>query len=402
MAVITVFGATHCRSEEVVRGVAERLGVKVVDNAVLLAHAARRFQLSAERLDRAMHGTRSVFNRLTREKERGIAYLQFGLAELVQPDGVAYHGFASHLLPRSLTHVLRVCLVAKLEHRAATAAAALGVTVREAEKLLARDDEAAAQWTLHLSGLGPWSAGQYDIVLPMDATPVERAVELIAENAAKPALRTTPLARKAMDDFLLSCRVNVTLVDEGHDVDVTADGDAVLLTINRYVMRLEHHERELVRIASRVPGVKSVTTKVGPHFSQPNIYPKADFLPTKILLVDDEKEFVETLSERLQTRNIESAIAYDGEQALAIFQDDAPEVMVLDLKMPGIDGLEVLRRVKRDHPATEVIILTGHGSPAEAELAKELGAFAYLEKPVDVDVLADTMKAAYRKIGEAK
>ena len=186
------------------------------------------------------------------------------------------------------------------------------------------------------------------------------------------------------------------------DAEAGADGDAVLLTINRYVMRLEHHEQELVRIASRVPGVKSVTTKVGPHFNQPNIYPKAEFLPTKILLVDDEKEFVETLSERLQTRNLESAIAYDGEQALAILQDDAPEVMVLDLKMPGIDGLEVLRRVKRDHPATEVIILTGHGSPAEAELAKELGAFAYLEKPVNVDVLAETMKAAYRKIGEAK
>jgi CheY-like chemotaxis protein len=190
-------------------------------------------------------------------------------------------------------------------------------------------------------------------------------------------------------------------VEAGHDVEVEADGEAVVLTINRYVMRLEHHERELQRIASRLPGVKGVTTKVGPHFDQPNIYPKID-LPTKILLVDDEKEFVEALSERLQTRNLEAAIAYDGEEALAILKDDAPEVMVLDLKMPGIDGLEVLRRVKRDHPGTEVIILTGHGSPAEAEVARELGAFAYLEKPVNVDVLAETMKAAYRKIGESR
>ena len=66
--------------------------------------------------------------------------------------------------------------------------------------------------------------------------------------------------------------------------------------------------------------------------------------------------------------------------------------------MPGIDGLEVLRRVKKDKPHTEVIILTGHGSDKEREHAEELGAFAYLNKPVDIDVLADTMKRAYAKL----
>ena len=79
-----------------------------------------------------------------------------------------------------------------------------------------------------------------------------------------------------------------------------------------------------------------------------------------------------------------------------------PEVMVLDLKMPGIDGMEVLRRVKRTHPRTEVIILTGHGSDAEEVLAGELGAFAYLRKPVDIEVLTKTMKAAYHRLEEAR
>ena len=119
-----------------------------------------------------------------------------------------------------------------------------------------------------------------------------------------------------------------------------------------------------------------------------------DFTP-KILLVDDEKEFVLTLSERLETRNLGSAVAYDGEEALSILETDAPDVMVLDLKMPGIDGLEVLRRVKQEKPGTEVIILTGHGSEQEQRRATELGAFAYLEKPVNIDVLAKTMKQAY-------
>ena len=72
--------------------------------------------------------------------------------------------------------------------------------------------------------------------------------------------------------------------------------------------------------------------------------------------------------------------------------------MVLDLKMPGIQGVDVLREVKRDHPNVEIIILTGHGSEREEALTRELGAFAYLQKPVDIDKLAETMKAAYEKI----
>jgi DNA-binding response OmpR family regulator len=124
--------------------------------------------------------------------------------------------------------------------------------------------------------------------------------------------------------------------------------------------------------------------------------------PTKVLLVDDEKEFVHALSERLENRSIPSAIAYDGEQALEAVAREQPEVIVLDLKMPGIDGLEVLRRVKRSDARTEVIILTGHGSDAEEARAAELGAFAYLRKPVEIEELTRTMKEAYRQVEEAR
>jgi CheY-like chemotaxis protein len=69
--------------------------------------------------------------------------------------------------------------------------------------------------------------------------------------------------------------------------------------------------------------------------------------------------------------------------------------------MPGIDGIEVLRRLKRDHPQVEVIILTGHGSDLERRQADELGAFAYLRKPVDIDALARVMREAYARSGRA-
>lgn len=115
----------------------------------------------------------------------------------------------------------------------------------------------------------------------------------------------------------------------------------------------------------------------------------------KVLLVDDEEEFVKALAERLEMRDLRSDTVYDGEEALSFVEDQEPDVMVLDLKMPGIDGMEVLRRVKKAYPKIEVIILTGHGTEKHEEEARRLGAFDYLEKPVNLDVLVKKMKQAY-------
>jgi two-component system response regulator CpxR len=142
-----------------------------------------------------------------------------------------------------------------------------------------------------------------------------------------------------------------------------------------------------------------VEVKTGPNYRPTSVFANVDFeLPDKVLLVDDEKEFVLTLSERLQMRDLAPAVAYNGEEALSILKEEEPEVIVLDLKMPGIDGIEVLRKVRKEHPEVEVIILTGHGSEKDRELCMQLGAFAYLEKPVDIEELSKTMKEANERI----
>ncbi len=117
----------------------------------------------------------------------------------------------------------------------------------------------------------------------------------------------------------------------------------------------------------------------------------------KVLLVDDEEEFVKTLSERIEMRNLGSDIAYDGEQALKVVKDEVPDVMILDLKMPGIDGMEVLRRVKKAYPQVQVIMLTGHGSEKDEKEARKLGAFEYLQKPADIETIVSTIRTAYKK-----
>jgi YesN/AraC family two-component response regulator len=84
-----------------------------------------------------------------------------------------------------------------------------------------------------------------------------------------------------------------------------------------------------------------------------------------------------------------------------MMEEDEPDVMILDLKMPGIDGIEVLRKVKESRPNIEVIILTGHGSEEDRKICMELGAFAYLQKPVDIDKLSETLKKAKAKIKQS-
>ena len=117
----------------------------------------------------------------------------------------------------------------------------------------------------------------------------------------------------------------------------------------------------------------------------------------KVLLVDDEQDFVKSLSERLEMRELEARTAFNGDQALKAVKQEQPSVIVLDLRMPGMDGLEVLRLLKKAHPEVQVIILTGHGTEKDEAEAKRLGAFAYLQKPVNLNQLMETMRKAHKK-----
>ncbi len=402
MAIAAALGFTYCRQEEVLQKVAQKMGCRYLGEDDFLKLAAEGAGIDASKLRRAMHQGPSVFNKFTHEREKHIAHLRASLAEVVREGNVVCHGFATLLLPKNLPHVLRVCLVSDSDHRVAEARRVRGMSEKEALSTLVKDDTELTQWSQHLFRLGPSDRSLYDVIIPMHTTSVGEAVSVIAEYASKPALKESPAATQATLDFILSSKVGIALANKGHDVDVLSEGGTVTVIINKYTMRLNALEKELISIAKEVEGVRDVNARVGPGFHQPNIYFDLDVeAPKKVLLVDDERDFVQVLSERLQTRSMEAAVAYNGEEALSIMETDEPEVMVLDLKMPGIDGIETLRRVKKDYPETEVIILTGHGSEREEALARELGAFAYLHKPVDIDKLAEVMKQAYRRVRQA-
>ena len=122
----------------------------------------------------------------------------------------------------------------------------------------------------------------------------------------------------------------------------------------------------------------------------------------KVLLVDDEEDFVSTLAERLQLRNITTLVATGGEEALHIIDTDKPPVVVLDVLMPNMGGLDVLRQIKRNYPHIQVIILTGRGSTKEGIKGMRLGAFDYLMKPVKIEELIQKMNEAFHASEQEK
>ncbi len=397
MAIIALFSGIYCHSDEIADNITTALALTRVTELVF-SETSKRFDISVDELRSALIGAGSIFGKLTNAREKHIACLRLVLAEMIQPDMILVEGCLSHLIPRTISHALRVCVIANHDYRLGLAQKQSNLSEKEADRVINSSDKDNFACTEFLFEKPAYDASLYDVILPMHDRSPEEAAAAICEQAAGDAVATTERSRRAARDFILAAQVGMQLAMDGLSADVHAEQGEVILSINKNVVRLKHYRESLIKTAEKVPGVKSASTRLGPRYRPASANPWSRIEgPPKFMLVDDEKEFVHTLSERLKTRNLEASIAYDGQQALEKADADTPDVIVLDLMMPGIDGIETLRRLKRSHPSVEVIILTGHGSEHEKREAEALGAFAYLRKPVDIDMLARVMREAYER-----
>jgi two-component system response regulator CpxR len=120
-------------------------------------------------------------------------------------------------------------------------------------------------------------------------------------------------------------------------------------------------------------------------------------MSTKVLLVDDEEQFVDVLAERLETRGFQVSTAFDGDQAISFVDEHDVDVVILDVQMPGRNGIETLQEIKRMRPITEVIMLTGHATVETAIQGMKLGAYDYLMKPTDTVELVEKITNAQKR-----
>jgi len=117
----------------------------------------------------------------------------------------------------------------------------------------------------------------------------------------------------------------------------------------------------------------------------------------KVLIVDDEEDFVETIVKRLKDRGLDATGVFSGKEALGALDAEDFDIVILDVKMPGMDGIETLREIKKRKPLVEVIMLTGHGSVESGIQGLQLGAYNYVMKPIPLNDLLGQMEQAYER-----
>jgi DNA-binding NtrC family response regulator len=116
--------------------------------------------------------------------------------------------------------------------------------------------------------------------------------------------------------------------------------------------------------------------------------------PLQVLFVDDEEELVSAVVERLDLRGVRADGATTGGDALRMLDERQYDVVVMDVRMPGLGGLDVIRRIKQTQPNLAVVLISGHGSREDLDEGRRLGAFDYLQKPVEIDDLVDIIQRA--------
>ncbi len=402
MAIIKAFSAEFCRGNDVIEQLVNTTDFRHTTTRQIVSEAALLSGMSESKVQKALTLKTSVFEKFTHEKKYALAYIKLVLSKMLMVSAgrdLILTGYSTQLIPRDITHFFRVGLIADMDFRIAVFREQRGGSKKDAEQTIRRLDEEQAQWLAKYCGIyKAFNPADYDIIIPMNTESVEEACDLILQNLEEDIFKPTRTSTQAVQDFNLQASIEVALAKKGHDVLVNTQGGKAIITINKDASRINRLKNELKSIVEQVDGVMEVEIGVEGDSSNHEIYRRYDKnQPSKILLVDDEQEFVRTLSERLTLRNMGSAVVHDGESALKLVEHDEPDVMVLDLKMPGQSGIEVLEKVKKTHPNIEVIILTGHGSDDDRAQCMKLGAFEYLRKPVDISKLSEVIKKAHEK-----
>ena len=200
MPIITISRGSYSRGRDVAEKLARELGYACVSREILL-EASEQFNIPEIQLVNAIEDAPSILSRLTRGKERYVAYVRAALLKHVQKDDVVYHGFAGHLLLRDVPSVLKVRIIASIEDRIQEVVKRDGVSEDQARERIARADEERQKWAHHLYDVDPRDVSLYDIVVQIRPMTVDDAVGTIELAAELPAFQTTPEVKKTLEEL---------------------------------------------------------------------------------------------------------------------------------------------------------------------------------------------------------
>ena len=403
MSILTITSGLYSNAGETVKKLSKKFSTRVITDTDIIEKTHQTFDIKLSTLQKVIKSIPIAFNDFTHEKEKCLAFIKKTISDYASQDSCIFHGTLGHLIPKEITHTMRVLIITDKTTRIENGISIHGLTEKEALRDVEHSDKFMALWINALFDKKAWDESLYDIVIPSDKLDVTESVDLISKHMENLLSNKEALIKEEIENFKTISNVDIVLSEIGQGLLTKAENGNVIVVIDKKVLMLTKLQQKIIDAVQKIPGIKSVETKIGKNYYKGNIIYNYEFeTPLRVLLVDDEKDFVQTLSERLKMRQFTSEIAYNGQEALDFTDQEDTEVMILDLKMPGIDGFEVLKKIKQTKPDIEVIILTGHGTEKDRKTCMEMGAFAYLQKPADIDLITATMKKAYEKIAMKK
>ncbi len=317
MSSISLFNTTFIEEKKVRERLAATTTFRILQDADIISEVSHKYSIGEDKVERALYGPQSVFNRFTLERERITAYLKAVVATHLTSSDIIYSGHIALLIPPAVTHVLRVGLFDKMSNRIQRAMSE-GLTEKNAINIMKKNDASVANWVDYLYKNEMSDPSLYDIIVPMGDNSPESAVQLIVENYHKPAVLEQETSRQAVEQMALSAQVELALVEKGYTTEVKSFDGEITLLVNKSVANFPKLAKTLTAIAESVDGVRGIKVHTGKEYHI-SIYRNQEFtLPPKVLLVDDEQEFAQTLSERLNMRNYGTHTVFDGKEALEL------------------------------------------------------------------------------------
>ena len=189
----------------------QNLGYRCISRDILL-EASEEFNIPEIKLIRAIQDAPSILNRLTRQKEKYVAYIRTALLKQVQKDNLVYHGLFGHFFLQDIPHVLKVRIVADLEARVADEVKREGISPAKAREIIVKDDEERRKWALYLYGADWWDATLYDLVIHLKTITVDNAVDLLYHLVQLPGFQTTPESQAAINSLVEAARMEAAPV----------------------------------------------------------------------------------------------------------------------------------------------------------------------------------------------
>jgi cytidylate kinase len=271
MPIVTISRGTESGGTRLAESLGERLGLRVISREVVV-EAAKTYGVSEEDLRASLESPPGIWDKQARKRQQYILAVQATLAQMVEEGDVVYHGLAGQLLLRDLPNVLRIRLIAPLEHRIRAAMSHMDLSRAEAIRHIEKADEDRATWVRRLYDADVAEASLYDVVLNLGAMGLETATEMAADLLGRQEYRSTPEIQRRVKNFAVAVRVQAHLSLRSEFPEAAAHISVSDGVVSLDLPRSAGHNREaIVRFVSSIDGVESVAEDGGAGDSAPTV-----------------------------------------------------------------------------------------------------------------------------------